>query len=112
MTLAEAIQKYAITASAPDAEALRIYTSAPAGKFNIQLGSQDAVYDALDTDRAAGCIRDLEHAYSKDGGLAVLKGNIAQDGCVVKQQVWMRVSGNSPVRLRCSIHRKQHAKVS
>lgn len=84
MTLAEAIQKYAITASAPDAEALRIYTSAPAGKFNIQLGSQDAVYDALDTDRAAGCIRDLEHAYSKDGGLAVLKGNIAQDGCVVK----------------------------
>ena len=38
----------------------------------------------LDTDRAKGCIRDLEHAYSKDGGLAVLKGNIAQDGCVVK----------------------------
>ena len=38
----------------------------------------------MDTDRAEGCIRDLQHAYSKDGGLAVLKGNIAQDGCVVK----------------------------
>ena len=101
MTLAEAIQKYAITASAPDAEALRIYTSAPAGKFNIQLGSQDAVYDALDTDRAAGCIRDLEHAYSKDGGLAVLKGNIAQDGCVVKtagvdESIW-KFSGPAKV---------------
>lgn len=101
MTLAEAIQKYAIIASAPDAEALRIYTSAPAGKFNIQLGSQDAVYDALDTDRAAGCIRDLEHAYSKDGGLAVLKGNIAQDGCVVKtagvdESIW-KFSGPAKV---------------
>lgn len=101
MILAEAIQKYAITASAPDAEALRIYTSAPAGKFNIQLGSQDAVYDALDTDRAAGCIRDLEHAYSKDGGLAVLKGNIAQDGCVVKtagvdESIW-KFSGPAKV---------------
>ena len=48
------------------------------------LGSQDVYYKELDTDRAEGCIRDIEHAYSKDGGLAVLKGNIAQDGCVVK----------------------------
>ena len=46
--------------------------------------SQDVYYKELDTDRAEGCIRDIEHAYSKDGGLAVLKGNIAQDGCVVK----------------------------
>ena len=84
MTLAEAIAKYDIRAAVPHAEAQRIYTSAPGGKFNLQLGSQQAVYDTLDTDRTAGCIRDLEHAYSKDGGLAVLKGNIAQDGCVVK----------------------------
>ena len=61
-----------------------IYYSAPANKFNIKLGSQATYYKELDTDRANGCIRDLEHAYSKDGGLAVLKGNIAQDGCVVK----------------------------
>ena len=47
-------------------------------------GAQNATYKELDTDRANGCIRDLQHAYSKDGGLAVLKGNIAQDGCVVK----------------------------
>ena len=59
-------------------------SSAPGGKFNLTLGSQDNYYKDLDTDRAHGCIRDLEHAYSKDGGLAVLKGNIAKDGCVVK----------------------------
>ena len=84
MTLAEAITKYNINQKEVDADAWRIYTSAPANKFNIQLGSQNTYYQALDTDRANGCIRDLEHAYSKDGGLAVLKGNIAQDGCVVK----------------------------
>lgn len=83
-TLAEAIARYNICVPAPDPEALRIYRSAPGGKFCIALGAQDTMYDTLDTDRAAGCIRDLQHAYSKDGGLAVLKGNIAQDGCVVK----------------------------
>ena len=83
-TLEEAISKYNICKADVDAEAMRIYTSAPGGKFNIELGSQNNVYKELDTDRAAGCIRDLQHAYSKDGGLAVLKGNIAQDGCVVK----------------------------
>lgn len=83
-TLADAIARYDINKENPDPEALRIYRSAPGGKFCITLGAQDAMYDTLDTDRAAGCIRDLQHAYSKDGGLAVLKGNIAQDGCVVK----------------------------
>ena len=83
-TLAEAITRYDVCKPEVDAEALRIYTSAPGGKFNIALGSQNNVYRELDTDRATGCIRDLQHAYSKDGGLAVLKGNIAQDGCVVK----------------------------
>lgn len=84
LTLAEAIDKYNINKEDIDSEAQRIYSSAPGNKFNIKLGSQNAYYQALDTDRTNGCIRDLEHAYSKDGGLAVLKGNIAQDGCVVK----------------------------
>ncbi len=84
LTLEEAIAKYNINKEEIDADAWRIYTSAPANRFNIQLGSQNTYYQALDTDRTSGCIRDLAHAYSQDGGLAVLKGNIAQDGCVVK----------------------------
>lgn len=83
-TLGEDIQKYNICAEKLDAEAKRIYSSAPGGKFTTEMGSQDAVWTTLDTDRAEGCIRDIEHAYTKDGGLAVLFGNIAQDGCVVK----------------------------
>lgn len=101
MKLGEAIEKYNITVAQPDAEAMRIYTSAPGGKFNIELGSQNNTYKELDTDRAEGCIRDLQHAYSKDGGLAVLKGNIAQDGCVVKtagvdESIW-KFSGPAKV---------------
>lgn len=101
MKLGEAIEKYNITVVQPDAEAMRIYTSAPGGKFNIELGSQNNTYKELDTDRAEGCIRDLQHAYSKDGGLAVLKGNIAQDGCVVKtagvdESIW-KFSGPAKV---------------
>lgn len=83
-TLGEDTQKYDITAESIDAEADRIYHSAPSGKFCTQMGAQDTQWPALDTDRATGCIRSLEHAYTKDGGLAVLFGNIAQDGCVVK----------------------------
>lgn len=106
LTLAEAIAKYDITQDESgkmkvescdntaenchlssvnfQLDAQRIYTSAPAHKFSNVMGSQESYYKELDTDRAEGCIRDLAHAYSKDGGLAVLKGNIAQDGCVVK----------------------------
>ena len=84
LTLAEAMKKYDITAQTIDPEADRIYHSAPGHKFSTVMGSQDAQWDTLDTDRAEGCIRDLQHAYTKDGGLAVLFGNIAQDGCVVK----------------------------
>lgn len=84
MTLGQAIDKYDITKENIDPEASRIYHSAPGRKFTTTMGSQDAQWDTLDTDRATGCIRDLEHAYSKDGGLAVLFGNIAKDGCVVK----------------------------
>ena len=83
-TLGEDIEKYSITREQLDPEADRIYHSAPAGKFTISMGSQDTRYESLDTDRENGCIRSLEHAYTQDGGLAVLFGNIAQDGCVVK----------------------------
>ncbi len=123
LTLAEAIAKYDITQDESgkmkvescdntaenchlssvnfQLDAQRIYTSAPARKFSNVMGSQDSYYKELDTDRAEGCIRDLAHAYSKDGGLAVLKGNIAQDGCVVKtagvdESIW-KFSGPAKV---------------
>ena len=83
-TLGEDIKKYSITGDTIDPEADRIYHSAPAGKFSNVMGSQNTRWESLDTDRENGCIRDIEHAYTKDGGLAVLFGNIAQDGCVVK----------------------------
>ena len=83
-TLGEDIKKYSITGDTIDPEASRIYHSAPGRKFSNVMGSQDAQWESLDTDRVNGCIRDIEHAYTKDGGLAVLFGNIAQDGCVVK----------------------------
>ena len=101
LTLKEAINKYDISKEEVDADAKRIYASAPANKFNIKLGSQSCYYQALDADRVDGCIRNLAHAYSKDGGLAVLKGNIAQDGCVVKtagvdESIW-KFSGPAKV---------------
>ncbi len=83
-TLAEDIERYSVLKPEVDAEAWRIYTSAPGGKFCNQLGAQSNTYPTLDTDREKGCIRDIEHAYTKDGGMAILFGNIAQDGCVVK----------------------------
>ncbi len=84
MTLADALKAYDITLDSVKEEAVNKYLSAPAGKFNLELGSQDTYYKELDKDRTEGCIRDYDHAYSKDGGLAILKGNIALDGCVVK----------------------------
>ena len=100
-TLGEDIARYDITKADIDPEARRIYLSAPAGKFCNQLGVQDSQWESLDTDREQGCIRSLEHAYTKDGGLAVLFGNIAQDGCVVKtagvdESIW-RFSGPAKV---------------
>jgi dihydroxy-acid dehydratase len=83
-TLEEDIQKYSILKAEVDPEAKRIYSSAPAGVFCNKLGVQNTMYETLDTDREKGCIRDIEHAYTKDGGMAILFGNIAQDGCVVK----------------------------
>lgn len=84
MTLADAIEKYSITTNKISEEAEILYKSAPGNKFNLVMGSQDAYYPTLDIDRAGGCIRDMDHAYTKDGGLAILKGNIALNGCVVK----------------------------
>ena len=83
-TLGEDIKKYSITGDTIDPEASRIYHSAPGRKFSNIMGSQDAQWESLDTDRENGCIRDIKHAYTKDGGMAVLFGNIAKDGCVVK----------------------------
>ena len=84
MTLADALKKYSLDSTAIDADAERIYQSAPGREFNLVMGSQNKVFDTLDVDRENGCIRSVEHAYTKDGGLGVLKGNVALDGCVVK----------------------------
>lgn len=84
LTLAEALKEYDITVGSPNEEAVRIYSSAPGNRYNIVMGSQNAQFKELDTDRKAGCIRSVENAYTKDGGLAILKGNIAEKGCVVK----------------------------
>jgi dihydroxy-acid dehydratase len=85
-TLEDAIKEYDITEDSISVDALRLYTAAPGNQFNLKLGSQEKYYDVdeIDIDRTNGCIRDIDHAYSKDGGLAVLRGNIALDGCVVK----------------------------
>ena len=84
MTLKAALSKYDISKKEIDKEADRIYHSAPGHRFSTKMGSQNEQWPSLDTDRETGCIRDIAHAYTKDGGLAVLFGNIAQDGCVVK----------------------------
>ncbi len=84
MTLAEEIDRYCILSPACCEEARILFSCAPAGRKTNVLGSQDCSYDSFDTDRESGCIRDLAHAYTRDGGLGVLFGNIAEDGCVVK----------------------------
>ena len=83
-TLKQAIAEYALDSDTIVADAKEMWLAAPGCKRNIELGSQSSQYREYDTDRAEGCIRDFDHAYVKDGGLAVLYGNIAKDGCVVK----------------------------
>ena len=83
-TLGEDIARYSITGECIDSEAKRIYSTAPANVFCNTMGAQECTYETLDTDRENGCIRSLEHAYTRDGGLAILFGNIAANGCVVK----------------------------
>jgi dihydroxy-acid dehydratase len=85
-TVKELIRKYDICGDPIHFQAMYLYQSAPGNRFNLSLGSQEEFYELeeLDIDRSNGCIRDPEHAYSKDGGLAILKGNLAPDGCIVK----------------------------
>ena len=84
MTLGEAIRLNDLRSPDVADEAKTRALAAPGERFNLKLGSQDTRYPAADTDREKGCIRDLEHPYLKDGGLAVLFGNIARNGCIVK----------------------------
>lgn len=84
LTLKEAIERYSIIGSTPSGRAVAAYTAAPSGAKLTGLGANTARWRELDSDRQKGCIRDIDHAYSADGGLAVLYGNIAPDGCVVK----------------------------
>lgn len=84
MTIGEAVRKYDITSSDQSAPETSIYWGAPGQHFSTKMGSQNCHWPSLDNDRVNGCIRDISHAYTKDGGLAVLFGNIAKDGCVVK----------------------------
>ena len=84
LNLAQAIEKYDITNSNISVEVANIYKSAPAHRFNLVMGSQNSQYKELDADREKGCIRNMDNAYTKDGGLGILKGNIAIDGCVIK----------------------------
>ncbi|WP_405140574.1 dihydroxy-acid dehydratase [Sphaerisporangium sp. NBC_01403] len=82
-------------------EALELWHAAPGNMRTVKAYSQNAQWESLDLDRAEGCVRDMEHAYTRDGGLAVLYGNIAPEGCIVKtagvdESVW-RFSGPAVV---------------
>ena len=82
-TLADALRRWDVATSA-DAKVREFYRAAPGGVPTQEAFSQSRRYDAPDLDRAAGCIRSAANAYSRDGGLAVLYGNIAREGCIVK----------------------------
>ncbi|WP_377269944.1 dihydroxy-acid dehydratase [Peterkaempfera sp. SMS 1(5)a] len=83
-TLDEWLKTWDVRGGSPSAEAVELWHAAPGCVRSATAFSQSERWDTLDTDAAGGCIRDIEHAYSKDGGLAVLRGNLAVDGCVVK----------------------------
>lgn len=83
MSLGQELESYCVENSASD-EVKKFFLAAPGGKRTIEAFSQDNYYSDADNDRESGCIRDKEHAYSQDGGLAVLYGNLALDGCIVK----------------------------
>jgi dihydroxy-acid dehydratase len=84
-SLADILKTHDAMSPSFSAEAKTLYFSAPESRGrNLTMGSQNTVYDKLDLDRKEGCIRDLAHAYYPDGGLAVLTGNLASKGCIVK----------------------------
>lgn len=84
MTLGQAIEVFDVMSDKVTAEAKEIFSSAPAGVKNLKMGSQGVVFKELDLDRENGCIRDIDHCYFRDGGLAILYGNIARNGSVIK----------------------------
>ena len=84
LTLGEAIACFDIRRKSTIPEAGELFLSAPAGIKSLSLGSQGVMYKDFDLNREKGCIRSIEYCYSKDGGLAILYGNIARNGCVVK----------------------------
>ncbi len=83
-TLGEAVQCFDLVNKERCDRIEDVYSAAPGGGINLKMGSQEKRYEEFDLDREAGCIRNLENAYSLDGGLAILKGNIALQGCIVK----------------------------
>ncbi|MFG6196140.1 dihydroxy-acid dehydratase [Nonomuraea sp. JJY05] len=83
-TLADMLAAWDVQSPTALPEAVELWHAAPGNVRTVKAYSQDNRWDDLDVDRAAGCIRDLEHAYTADGGLAVLYGNISRDGAVVK----------------------------
>jgi len=79
------LKRYDITSGEVENDNLSLYLAAPGGPGkSFHFGAQDNKYESLDTDRMKGCIRAVENAYSPDGGLAVLFGNLAPDGCIIK----------------------------
>ncbi|MDH2393416.1 MULTISPECIES: dihydroxy-acid dehydratase [Streptomyces] len=83
-SLADWLKTWDVRGGSPSAEAVELWHAAPGCRRSAEAFSQSERWEALDEDAEGGCIRSAEHAYSKDGGLAVLKGNLAEDGCVVK----------------------------
>ena len=83
-TLADTIEAFDVRSPKVTQEAVSLYKSAPGGYRNLEFGSQDKMYAEFDLDRQGGCVRDIDHCYFRDGGLAVLFGNIAKRGCIVK----------------------------
>ncbi|WP_432080597.1 dihydroxy-acid dehydratase [Streptomyces sp. WAC 04229] len=83
-SLADWLKTWDVRGGSPSQEAVELWHAAPGCKRSAEAFSQSERWDSLDDDAEGGCIRSVEHAYSKDGGLAVLRGNLAVDGCVVK----------------------------
>ena len=100
-SLAETLDKYFYGSENFTDDARKIYCSAPANRYSRELGSQATYYNEMDNDHAEGCIRDMDHCYFRDGGLAVLTGNIARKGCIVKtagvDKSLMQFSGKAKV---------------
>ncbi len=100
-SLAATLESYGVASPSFSDEARKLYLSAPAGRHSREMASQAEYYKDMDTARAEGCIRDAEHAYFRDGGLAVLTGNIARNGCIVKtagvDESLFRFSGKAKV---------------